>query len=111
MLDRIDIHIEVSCVDAEKWSGDRLCESSETIRKRIQATRDVQSKRFVDVPDIICNANMHVGEIRRLCRWQDEGQSLMRAAIGQLHLSARAYHCTLRLAHPLADLCQLTQIR
>ncbi len=53
MLDRIDIHIEVSREDDEKLSVDRLCESSETIRERVQAARDVQSKRFVDVPDII----------------------------------------------------------
>jgi len=80
LLDRIDIHIEVPRVDYEKLSGDRLGETSESIRQRVQAARDVQSRRFVDVPDIISNADMRVGEIRQFCKLQDEGQSLMRAA-------------------------------
>ena len=54
MLDRIDIHIEVPRVDYEKLSGDRLEETSESIRRRVQAARDIQGQRFVDVPDITC---------------------------------------------------------
>ena len=80
MLDHIDIHIEVPRLDYELLSGDRLGEESESIQKRVQAARDIQSKRFVDVPDIICNADMCIGEIRQFCKLQDEGQSLMRAA-------------------------------
>jgi len=71
MLDRIDIHIEVPSVDYEKLSGDRLGESSESIRKRVQAARDVQNQRFVDFPDIICNADMRVGENLQFCKLQD----------------------------------------
>ena len=104
MLDRIDIHIEVPRVDYEKLSGDRLGETSESIRKRVQAARDIQSQRFVEVPDIISNADMRVGEIRQFCKLQDEGQSLMRAAMSQMNLSARAYHRILKLARTIADL-------
>ena len=88
MLDRIDIHIEVPRVDYEKLSGDRLGESSESIRNRVQTARDVQNKRFSSngSSDIICNADMRVGEIRQFCRLQDEGQSLMRAAMSQMNL-------------------------
>ena len=66
MLDRIDIHIEVPRVDYEKLSGDRLGESSDSIRARVQAAHDIQNKRFSDngSTDIVCNADMRVGEIR-----------------------------------------------
>src|SRR5215471_7537045 len=81
LLDRIDIHIEVPRVDYEKLSGDRLGESSETIRKRVQAARDIQQRRFAkSKSDLVCNADMRVGEIRQFCKLQEEGQSLMRAA-------------------------------
>jgi magnesium chelatase family protein len=82
LLDRIDIHIEAPRVDYEKLSGDRVGESSEAIRARVQAARDVQRQRFSNngSSDIVCNAEMRVGEIRQFCRLQDEGQRLMRAA-------------------------------
>jgi magnesium chelatase family protein len=101
VLDRIDIHIEVPRVDYEKLSGDRVGESSECIRGSGQAARDIQSERFGvrslptsaksqetlrqaqgnALQSVICNADMRVGEIQQYCRLQDEGQSLMRAAI------------------------------
>src|SRR5690349_4757752 len=108
LLDRIDIHIEVPRVDYEKLSGDRLGESSTSIRERVQAARDIQHKRFTSnngsSPDIICNADMRVGEIRQFCKLQEEGEILMRAAMSQLNLSARAYHRILKLARTIADL-------
>ena len=101
LLDRIDIHIEVPRVDYEKLSGDRMGESSEAIRARVQAARNIQQARFatLETKDIICNADMHVGEIRQFCKLQDEGQHLMRAAMSQLNLSARTYHRILKLAY------------
>jgi len=114
LLDRIDIHIEVPRVDYEKLSGDRLGESSETIRKRVQAARDVQRTRFSNIESkhpIFCNADMRVGEIRQFCKLQDEGQSLMRAAMSQLNLSARAYHRILKLARTIADLAGSEEIQ
>ncbi len=111
LLDRIDIHIEVPRVDYEKLSGDRLGESSESIRKRVQAARDIHQKRFSNSKsDIICNADMRVGEIRQFCKLQDEAQSLMRAAMSQLNLSARAYHRILKLARTIADLAGSEEI-
>ncbi|MBV6402676.1 MAG: Competence protein ComM [Anaerolineales bacterium] len=112
MLDRIDIHIEVPRVDYEKLSGDRLGESSESIRARVQAARDIQQKRFSNSnSEIICNADMRVGEIRQFCKLQDEGQSLMRAAMSQMNLSARAYHRILKLARTIADLAGSEEIQ
>ena len=106
LLDRIDIHIEVPRVDYEKLSGGRLGETSETIRRRVQAARDIQNKRFAggETKDIVCNADMRVAEIRQFCELQDEGQSLMRVAMTQLNLSARGYHRVLKLARTIADL-------
>ncbi len=106
LLDRIDIHIEVPRVDYEKLSGDRLGETSEAIRARVQAARDIQNNRFSTngSSDIVCNADMRVGEIRQFCALQAEGQSLMRSAMTQLNLSARAYHRILKLSRTIADL-------
>jgi magnesium chelatase family protein len=65
LLDRIDIHVEVPRVDYEKLSGDRVGETSEAIRARAQAARDIQNKHFSHngASDIVCNADMRVGEI------------------------------------------------
>ncbi|NWG08416.1 MAG: YifB family Mg chelatase-like AAA ATPase [Chloroflexi bacterium] len=113
LLDRIDIHIEVPRVEYEKLSGDRVGEPSSLIRQRVQAARDIQRRRFANSPstDIVCNADMRVGEIRQFCRLQDEGQSLMRAAMSQLNLSARAYHRILKLARTIADLAGSEKIQ
>jgi len=98
VLDRIDIPIEVPRVDYEKLSGDRMGETSESIRKRVHVARSIQQQRFADSQsDIICNADMRVGEIRQFCKLQEEGQNLMRAAMRQLNLSACAYHHILKL--------------
>jgi magnesium chelatase family protein len=113
LLDRIDIHIEVPRVDYEKLSGDRLGETSETIRSRVQAARDIQNKRFTSGAsnDIVCNADMRVGEVRQFCQLQAEGQSLMRSAMSQLNLSARAYHRILKLSRTIADLAGSEEIQ
>jgi magnesium chelatase family protein len=112
LLDRIDIHIEVPRVDYEKLRGDRVGETSEAIRARVQSARDLQNKRFSNngSSEIVCNADMRVGEIRQFCRLQEEGQRLMRAAMTQLNLSARAYHRILKLARTIADLAGCEEI-
>jgi magnesium chelatase family protein len=113
LLDRIDIHIEVPRVDYEKLSGDRVSETSGSIRARVQAARNIQQTRFSinGSSDIICNADMRVGEIRQFCKLQAEGQSLMRSAMTQLNLSARGYHRVLKLARTIADLADSEEIQ
>jgi magnesium chelatase family protein len=112
LLDRIDIHIEVPRVDYEKLSGDRMGETSESIRKRVQAARNIQQQRFASSQsDISCNADMRIGEVRQFCQLQPEGQSLMRAAMSQLNLSARAYHRILKLSRTIADLAGSEEIQ
>lgn len=82
-------------------------ETSEVIRARVQAARDIQTKRFSKngLSAIVCDADMHIGEIRKFCKLHDDGQGLMRAAMSQLNLSARAYPTRiLKLARTIADL-------
>jgi magnesium chelatase family protein len=88
-------------------------EPSVTIRARVQAARDIQNKRFSkrSSSDIVCNADTRVGTIRQFFKLQDEGQSLMRAAMSQLNLSARAYHRILKLARTIADLAGSDEIQ
>jgi len=113
LLDRIDIHIEVPRVDYEKLSDDRVGESSEAIRARVQAARNIQLARFskIESSNIVANADMRVGEIRQFCKLQDEGQRLMWAAMMQLNLSARGYHRILKLARTIADLVGSEEIQ
>ena len=111
LLDRIDIHIEVPRVDYEKLSGNKLGETSEAIRKRVQTARDIQKQRFANSTDIVCNADMRIGEVRQYCQLQPESQSLMRAAMSQLNLSARAYHRILKLSRTIADLTGSEEIQ
>jgi magnesium chelatase family protein len=79
----------------------------------VQAARDIQNKRFSSIgsSEIICNADMRVGEIRKFCQLQAEGQGLMRSAMTQLNLSARAYHRILKLARTIADLAASEEIQ
>lgn len=103
MLDRIDIHIEVPRVDYEKLSDSRLGEPSAQVRSRVEAARERQRARFADT-GLTCNADMRPADIRVHCQLDKTCQSLMRSAMNQLQLSARAYHRVLKLARTIADL-------
>lgn len=109
LLDRIDIHVEVPRVDFEKLADDRLGESSECIRSRVGAARSRQKARFAGT-DLTCNAEMGPGEVRQLCRLDDVGRALVRQAMAQLQLSARAFHRVLKLARTIADLAGVDDI-
>jgi magnesium chelatase family protein len=103
LLDRIDIHTEVPRVGAEKLTADRLGEPSEMIRARVEAARGAQQTRFADTP-LNCNADMGPTEVRGICQLDKEGRELVKAAMQQLQMSARAFHRILRLARTIADL-------
>jgi len=103
LLDRIDIHLEVPRVQYEKLSSDRQGEPSEKIRERVERAREIQRQRFAGTP-LSTNSDMGPAEIRQYCVLDDAGKALMKAAMQQLHLSARAYHRTLKLARTIADL-------
>ncbi len=103
LLDRIDIHIEVPRVDYEKLSGDRLGETSETIRARVEKGRERQRARFAG-SRLQCNGDMGPAEVRQFCVIDDASKSLLRASMVQMQMSARAYHRILKLARTIADL-------
>jgi magnesium chelatase family protein len=111
LLDRIGIHVEVPRVDYEKLSSNRTSETSDPIRARVQAAREIQNKRFGGSTHIVCNADMRIGEIRKFCKLQDEGQSPIRSAMSQLNPSSRAYHRILKLARTIADLAGSEEIQ
>ncbi len=109
LLDRIDIHLQVARVPYEKLSDTRANEDSATIRARVQAARDVQARRFAGSA-ALCNADMSVGEVDVHCALDAAGKNLMKAAMQQMHMSARAFHRVLKLARTIADLAHVDAI-
>lgn len=103
LLDRIDMHIEVPRVSYDKLAGTYIPEASDVIRQRVQAARDRQMQRFAD-SGLTANRDMGSAEVRRFCQTDTPGAALLKAAMAQLHLSARAYHRILKLARTIADL-------
>ena len=110
LLDRIDIHVEVPAVKYEKLSDTRLGEPSAAVRTRVEAARQVQRRRF-EGTSLVCNADMGPAEIRQFCRVDDAGKALLKAAMQQMHLSARAYHRILKLGRTIADLVESEEIQ
>lgn len=103
LLDRIDLHIEVPRVNFEKLASDNLGELSEQIRQRVSLARERQNKRFAGLK-IGTNAEMGAKEIRDFCVVDTATQELLKNAVQQLRLSARAYHRILKVARTIADL-------
>ncbi len=103
LLDRIDIFIEVPRVDYDKLTDDTRGESSEKVRARIEAARQVQLGRFKDLK-ITCSNEMTPIEVKEFCQTEPAAQSLLRTAMKQLQLTARAFHRILKLARTIADL-------
>jgi magnesium chelatase family protein len=109
LLDRIDIHIQVPRVEYDKLTGDRLGETSARIRERVERSRERQRKRFAGT-SLQCNGDMGPAEVRRYCIVDETGKSLLRSAMQQMQLSARAFHRILKLARTIADLAGCDQI-
>ncbi len=103
LLDRIDIHVEVPRVEYDKLASDTPLENSESIRARVEIARERQRRRFAGTR-LTCNADMGPAEIREYCPLDEAGRSLLRSAMYQLQMSARAFHRILKLARTIADL-------
>src|SRR5437016_1279715 len=88
LLDRIDIHVEVPRVDYEKLADKRNVEDSKMIRARVQAARERQLERFKGTK-LTCNAKKWPKEAREFCQTDASREKLLKAAVQQLHLSAR----------------------
>lgn len=104
LLDRIDIHIEVTPVPFDKLSEDRKGEPSIVIRERVTLARKIQSKRFSSIENIHYNAQMGVKQIRSFCVLDADSKTLLKNAMERLNLSARAYDRILKVARTIADL-------
>ena len=103
LLDRIDLHVEVPRVQFEKLTSIELAESSAKVRERVEAARERQTKRFAG-RSVKTNSEMRNAEIREFCKLDDQSIDLLRAAVTQMHLSARAYNRILKLSRTIADL-------
>ncbi len=103
LLDRLDIHIEVPQVNFRELSDTEQAESSEEIRKRVNAARSIQQKRF-EGTGITCNAKMTPAMTRRYCPLSGEASAMLEKAFERLGLSARAYDKVLKVARTIADL-------
>jgi len=103
LLDRIDIHIQVAAVRKEELLGKGEGEPSANIKERVNKARNIQLERFKKM-NLYCNAQMNPKHIRKFCRSDKEAEELLRSAISELRLSARAYHKVLKIARTIADL-------
>jgi magnesium chelatase family protein len=103
LLDRIDIFVDVPRIDYEKLMDQRTSESSDTVRKRVQAARQIQLERFKGTK-LASNADMSTSEVKEFCRLESAALNLLKTAMKQLHFTARALHRTIKLARTVADL-------
>jgi len=109
LLDRIDIHIEVPRVKYEKLTDEKVAEESKKIRERVEEARERQRARFSN-SKIKTNAEMRIPDIKKYCQIDEESQLLLKSAVTQLNLSARAYHRILKMARTIADLAKSEKI-
>jgi magnesium chelatase family protein len=110
LLDRIDIHIEVTPVPFEKLSEERKSETSVEIRKRVTKAREIQTKRFEASDSVHYNAQMNTKQIRKYCVLDEASKQLLKTAMERLNLSARAYDRILKVSRTIADLEGTTEV-
>jgi magnesium chelatase family protein len=103
LLDRIDIHIEVSSLKHKDLTSENPAETSEEIRKRINKSRCIQQNRFKET-GIFCNSQMPQSQIKKHCQINNEAKELLKMAMEELSLSARAYDKILKVSRTIADL-------
>ena len=111
LLDRIDIHIEVSPISFNELSDQRKGELSSQVRNRVIQTRQIQSERYKNLKNIHCNAQINTKLLREYCKIDKDGLSILKMAMERLGLSARAYDRILKVARTIADLANDTHIQ
>ena len=104
LLDRIDLHVEVTPVAFSELSRKEASEASEVVRQRVIKAREKQATRFAGMRGVHCNAQMQARLLQRFCRLDAAGQQLLKTAMDRLGLSARAYDRILKVARTIADL-------
>lgn len=104
LLDRIDLHVEVPAVKFRELSAAKPGEGSALIRERVVAARQLQRARFKDKPKVTCNARMGARELKSFCALDEPTLDLLKMAMNDYNLSARAYDRILKVARTVADL-------
>lgn len=104
LLDRIDLHIEVTPVPFSELNKQQSSELSKDIRARVIKAREIQGQRYRDEKNIHCNAQMHTSHLKTHCYLNEAGNTLLKNAMERLGLSARAYDRILKVARTIADL-------
>jgi len=104
LLDRIDIHIEVTPVPFSSLTDKKKSESSQAVRQRVIATRMIQQERYKEHSQISCNAQLTPALMKKYCQLKPEGEQLIQKAMDMLKLSARAYDRILKVSRTIADL-------
>jgi magnesium chelatase family protein len=111
LLDRIDLHVEVTPVSFNELSSERVSESSDAIRQRVIRAREIQTERFKENEGVYANAQMGSKLLKEICVINATGQNLLKTAMDRLNLSARAYDRILKVSRTIADLSDSTEIR
>ncbi len=111
LLDRIDLHVEVTPVPFSELSSTRTSEPSSTVRERVLNARAIQAKRFDGSEGIYCNAQMSSKQLKEICVINPIGQNLLKTAMDRLNLSARAYDRILKVSRTIADLADSEEIK
>lgn len=111
LLDRIDLHVEVTPVSFEQMTADRKAESSDEIRERVITARQKQENRFENENAIHHNAMMPSHLVKEYCKIDEVGKKLLKTAMEKLGLSARAYDRILRVSRTIADIAQSDEIK
>lgn len=104
LLDRIDIHVEVPAVPFEALSSKEQGESSATMRERVLRVRALQAERYRELPNVRCNADLPAGKLQHFCPIEPEAEAILKMAMNELGLTARAYTRILRVARTIADM-------
>jgi magnesium chelatase family protein len=111
LLDRIDLHVEVTPVNFDELASKEDTEGSQTIRERVIEAREIQNVRFEKTTDTFSNAQMSSKKLKEVCQISDEGIQLLKTAMDRLGLSARAYDRILKVSRTIADLDKSTDIQ
>lgn len=111
LLDRIDLHVEVTPVSFDQMTADRKAESSEEIRNRVIVAREIQKERFKEATSVYHNAMMPSQMVKQVCKINAAGKTLLKTAMEKLGLSARAYDRILRVARTISDLAESEEIK
>ena len=111
LLDRIDLHVEVTPVSFDEMTALRKSETSESIRERVIKAREIQTERFKEEKDIHSNAMMPPPMVKEVCAINQAGKTLLKTAMERLGLSARAYDRILKVSRTIADLAHSEEIK